>query len=173
VVVDRHDEERPDGGWQVQVADRFSDFVFGWVADYYFLDWTPLSERDLAEKNRLRPPREKPYRDGLWLYAPHAEPLAPPHLDFLIEHFDEDFRRHLGEGVMQYGFSHACGQIRVTTDDPGEEGGVSTWWLHAGSQEHLLRLAERVLWCGHLREALRHRTGVARSVRDRLPRGVE
>jgi hypothetical protein len=171
VLVDRHYAEGPDGRWQelewVRVAGHFSDFLFGWIADYYVRDWTPLSERDPYEVNRIRPPREKPYLNGLWLYAPHAEPLAPPQLDFLIEQFNEVYRRQLGHGAMQYGFSHADGTIRVTTDDP-EPGGVSAWWLHADSAEHLYRLAERVLWCGNLREALRHRTEAAGTVMDRL-----
>jgi len=28
-----------------QVADRFSGFLFDWFAQYYYRDWTPLSER--------------------------------------------------------------------------------------------------------------------------------
>jgi hypothetical protein len=121
----------------VRVADHFSAFVFDWFARFYFEEWTPLSECGPDADGLSRSHAQKPYLNGLWLYAPHAEAVAPPHLDFLIEQFDEDYRRRVGGGAMQYGFSHANGRIRVTTDEPGEEGGVSAWWLHADSAEHL------------------------------------
>jgi len=135
-------------------SDSFSDFVFDWFVCVHGYGRYPSFPSE-------------PYRNGLWLYAPHAEALLPPYLDFLIEQFHEDYRRQVAGGVMQYGFSHADGRIRVTSDDP-EPGGVSAWLLHADSAEHLYRLAERVLWCGNLREALRHHTEVAGPVMDRL-----
>ena len=168
VVDDYYDFQAKQVVHWVRVADSFSAFVFSWFADYYFQEWTPLSECGRNTDGMLRSQTEKPYLDGLWLYAPDADPLAPPHLDFLIEQFDEDYRRQLTGGAMQYGFAHADGKIRVTTDDVGEEGGVATWWLHADSAENLYRLGERVLWCGNLGEALRHRTAVAGPVLDRL-----
>jgi hypothetical protein len=168
VVDERYDFEAKQLGRWVRFADRFSAFVFDGFAQFYSQKWTPLSEYDRDAKRMLRSPADKPYRNGLWLYAPDAEPLAPPPLDFLIEQFEEGYRRQLAGGAMQYGFSHADGTIRVTTDDPGEEGGVAAWWLHADSAEHLYRLAERVLWCGDLRGALRHHTKAAGMVMGRF-----
>jgi hypothetical protein len=169
VIVDEHyDFQAKQIVRWVQIADSFSAFVFGWFADYYAQEWTPLSECGRDADGMLRSHADKPYRNGLWLYAPHAEALDQPHLDFLIEQFNEDYCRQVAGGAIQYGFSHATGTIRVTTDDPGEEGGVSAWWLHADSAEHLYRLAERILWCGNLRQALRFRTKEAGPVMDRL-----
>jgi hypothetical protein len=152
----------------VRIADRFSHFVFDWVARFYFEDWTPLSERSPYPYQRTRPAREKPFLNGLWLYAPDAEALAPPFLDFLIEFFTEDSREAISQGVMQYAFHDENGRVRVTTDEYGEEDGVSAWWLHADSREALFRLAKRIVWCCDLREKLRHWTKQARPVMDRL-----
>jgi hypothetical protein len=69
---------------------------------------------------------------------------------------------------MQYEFHNDHGRIRITTDDPGEPAGVSAWWLASSSTEDLFRLAQRVLWCGNLRQNLRHWTKFARPVMDRL-----
>jgi hypothetical protein len=99
-----YDRQTDQVAYWVRAADSFSAFVFDWFAHFYFAEGTPLSasrdddrgllrsqgeepyrsfifERDLPpEAPPLRSPAEKPYRDGLWLYAPDAEPLAPPHL---------------------------------------------------------------------------------------------
>jgi hypothetical protein len=174
VIVDESYDYRPEApeGLEVQewvkVADHFSGFVFDWIAGFYFRDYTPLCERTYNPSRRTRPPREKPYLDGLWLYASQAETVAPPYLDFLSENFTEDDRKKVADGVTQYQFHNDDGRIRVTTDSYGEEGGVSAWWLHANSEEKLFRLAERVLWCGNLRATLRHWTKAARPVMDRL-----
>jgi hypothetical protein len=152
----------------VQVAPHFSDFIFDWFAGNYFHSWTPYSEAvgDGPGLRRTRP--NKPYLNGLWLFAPNAEPLAPPHLDFLLEQFTEEARRQLADGVEQYDFRNADGRLRVTTDRYGEPDGVSAWWLHADTEEGLFQLAKRVLWCGSLRSTLRHWTKSARPVMDRL-----
>jgi hypothetical protein len=171
VVVDEHFDGSRVLRW-VQVADRFSDFVFDWVADHYFRAWTPISERSSYSDLRLRPPREKPYLNGLWLYAPDAEALAPPHLDYLLENFAAESRQEVAPGMTQHRFHDEHGDIRVTTDDYGEAGGVSAWWLHAPSQEDLFRLAKKVWWGCRLPATLRHRTEVAGPVMDRLRRST-
>jgi hypothetical protein len=155
-----------------KVADRFSDFLFDWFARFYFMEWTPLSERSLYPPQRTRRPREKPYRNGLWLYAPDAETLLPPYLDYLIDSFAEESRREVASGVVQHCFRDDHGHIRVTTDDCREEGGVSAWWLDAGSVDHLLRLAKKVWWCCDLPAKLRAWSEAARPVLERL-RGAD
>jgi hypothetical protein len=164
VVVD-HDFE---GREWFQVADRFSGFVFDWFAGYYFMNWTPLSERTFLSSRRTRPPREKVHLDGLWLSAPADEPLAPPYLDFLIENFAEESRQQIADGVIQYQFRDEDGLVRVTSDGYGEPDGVSAWWLHAPSAPQLLRLARRIRWCGTLSTTLRHATEPGGLVLDRL-----
>jgi hypothetical protein len=169
VIVDaEYDHQTEQVIHWVRVADRFSAFIFDWFADYYYEDWTPLSERNPYPDRRTRPPRENLYRNGLWLYAPHAEAVAPPSLDYLMENLTEDAHRPIADDVMQYHFRKDNGRLRVTTDRYGEGGGASAWWLHAGSEEGLYRLAERVLLCGGLSQTLRHRTDAARPVMDRL-----
>src|SRR5262249_35292861 len=155
VVVDESYDYRPnhpDGSrvleW-VKVADYFSEFVFDWVADYYFREWTPLSERDVYPGRRTRPACEKPHFNGLWLYAPCAEGLDGPSLDFLLEHFDEDRRMPVSEGVIQYQFRNKYGRLRVTSDGLSERDGISSWWLHADSEEDLFQLVRPILWLGN------------------------
>jgi hypothetical protein len=109
-----------------------------------------------------------PRRFGLWLYAPQAEPLVPPGLDFLIENCVEDTRREITAMVTQHGFHTGHGRLRVTSDSYREEGGVSAWWLHADSAADLFHLARPVWWCGNLPTALRAWTEAGRSVMDRL-----
>jgi hypothetical protein len=152
----------------VRVADRFSVFVFDWFGHYYYKNWTPLSEHDDDPRRRTPPAREKPYLNGLWLYAPEAEPLPPPCLDYFIENLNEGPRRQIADGVMQYLFQDGDARLRVTTDPYGEEGGVSAWWLHAASDKGLLRLAERVArWAG-IGKTLQSRTKSARPVMEQL-----
>jgi hypothetical protein len=151
-----------------KVANRFSDFLFDWITRFYGEDWTPLSERSPYPGERTRRPLDKRYLDGLWLYAPAAEPLAAPYLDFLIENWSEDSRRKMAGGVMQYRFRASHGSLCVTTDAPGEEGGVSAWWLHADAEEELYRLAKQVWWCCDLRDTLRAWTEIAQTVLERL-----
>jgi hypothetical protein len=104
-----------------------------------------------------------------WYAIKDVVPLDPVHeLDFLIEHLTEDARRPLGDGLMQYEFNNAHGRIRVTTDAPDEEGGVSAWWLHADSEEGLFQLARGVLFCVNLRHALKHWTKTSQPVMERL-----
>jgi hypothetical protein len=172
VFVDEdYDFERKQVVRWVKVADHFSSFVFDWIAGHYFEGWTPLSECSRDATGRLRSRREKPYRNGLWLYAPHAAALAPPCLDYLIENLAEGPCRQIAGGVMQYQFRNDDGRLRVTTDSYGEDGGVSAWWLHADSEEGLFHLARRVLWCSDPGKSLRHWTKAARPVIDRLRPG--
>jgi hypothetical protein len=172
VFVDPHYDHLPDdsggGPTPERGAGRFSQFLFDWFARFYFEDWTPLAERSPYPEQRTRPPSEKRYLDGLWLYAPDAEALAPPYLDYLLENFTEEPRREVADGVMQYRFQDAQGSIRVTTDEYHEEGGVSAWWMHADSEEGLFQLAKRVWRCGNLPTTLRHWSEAARPVLDRL-----
>ena len=83
VVVDesyRYDEATKRGRvvrW-VREADSFSDFLFDWIGGYYFRDWTPLSETHSPNGMTIGPAGEKPYLNGLWLYAPSAEVLLRP-----------------------------------------------------------------------------------------------
>ncbi len=151
-----------------KVADCFSDFVFDWMTRFYCEGWTPLSERSPYPDQRTRPAGEKPYLDGLWLYAPQAEALAPPYLDYLIENFAEDSREEIADRLTQHRFHDEHGSIRVTTDDCREEGGVSAWWLHADSQESLFRLASKAWWCCDLPATLRSWSEVAGPVMERL-----
>src|SRR5439155_2934042 len=85
-----YDSPNYPGGTQPpgEQADHFSDFLFDWFAGNYFQPWTPLSERSSSKKIRPRPPREKPYLNGLWLYAPDADAVAPPYLDHLMEELE-------------------------------------------------------------------------------------
>jgi hypothetical protein len=137
------------------------------MAHAYSYPWTPLSERSNDPKQVKLPVHKKPYLDGLWLYAPSAQLLAPPYLDYLIDHFTEDVRQQIAPGVMQYGFHDEDGTLRVTTDDYREEGGVSAWWLHASSEEGLYRLARKVWWCCDLPTSLKGKTKVALAVYSR------
>jgi hypothetical protein len=151
-----------------KVADRFSVFLFDWFAQFYRHKWTPLSERSSYPHLRKRSPRAKPYLDGLWLYAPDAEPLAPPYLDYLIDHFAEDSRQEIAAGVTQHHFHDDHIGLRVTTDHCREKGGASAWWLHADSDESLFQLARKVWWCCDLPEKLRGWSKVARPMMERL-----
>lgn len=151
-----------------RVADSFSAFLFDWFAGNYFEPWTPLSERSSSRHLRKRPRREKPYLNGLWLYAPDADAVAPPYLDFLMENLEEDSRGEIAEGVVQYEYHSGHGRLRVTTDDAREPGGKAAWWLHADSEEGLLALAKSVLWCGDVGRKFRHWSKAARPVMDRL-----
>jgi hypothetical protein len=169
VVVDEAVEDRPEGRIAIEwykVSDRFSRFVFDWFAAYFHGVWRvnfPAPTDDVGDY-----PATTGHRNGLWLYAPEDTALAPPHLDFLIEHFTEDARREIEPGVMQYEFHDDNGRLRITTDDHSESDGVAAWWLAADDAEGLFLLARRVLWCGGLRENLRHWTKSARPVMDRL-----
>jgi hypothetical protein len=157
-VVSEWPYRSPDGlrrvRWQ-KAAPTFSEFLFDWFGDFYFQDWTPLSERSDTRRDRDKEPREKPYLNGLWLYAPAALPLYPPHLDFLLEHFDELSRREISPGVTQHQFRNPHGRLRVTTDAAREEDGVSAWWLHADTEDDLFHLARRVWDCGTLKRHLK------------------
>jgi hypothetical protein len=153
---------------EVRFADHFSEFIFGWFTASHLRDWTPLSERHPDVRRRTRPARLKSYLNELCLYAPAADALAAPDLDFLIEHLTEDARRPLGDGVMQHEFHNDYGRIRVTTDALDEEGGVSAWWLHADSEEGLFQLAHGVLCCVNLRHELKHWTKTSQPVMERL-----
>jgi len=97
--------------------------------------------------------------------------VAPPHIDYLIDNLEEGPRLEVAPGVTQYDFRDGHCGIRVTTDAYGEECGVSAWWLHAGSEEALFRLAGTACRCGDLAAALRHWTRAARPVMDRLREG--
>jgi hypothetical protein len=151
-----------------RVADCFSAFVFDWFARFYQQDWIPLSGRSPYTQQRTRPEGDKPYLNGLWLYASKGEAVAPPYIDYLIESFAEDSREEVAAGVMQHCFHDEHGRLRVTTDGPREEGGVSAWWLHAGSEEDLFRLARKVWWCCDLPMTLRHGSETAEGVLARL-----
>jgi hypothetical protein len=165
---DQYQEDPADIPAPEKVAERFSEFLFDWFAGFYSRDWTPLSERSPYPHLRTRPERDKPHLNGLWLYAPEAEPVAPPCIDYLIDHLAEGPRIEVTPEVMQYHFKDEHGGIRVTTDCYGEEGGVSAWWLHSDSEEALYRLAREACSCGNLLAALRHWNTTARSVLNRL-----
>jgi hypothetical protein len=175
VVVDewyQWEKDSPDGQSRIlewhRTAEHFSDFLLNWFAAFYTEDWTPLSERDYSPSRRTRPPRPKPYRNGLWLFSHDDPALLPPFLDFLIEELTEDGREQVAGGVTQYRFHNDHGQVRVTTDDHREPGGVAAWWLHARSRKALLALAAPLWWCGELRQTLRPGSDKARPVLDRL-----
>src|SRR5262249_55892778 len=125
-------------------------------AEFYLQDWTPISENSWSRRDPDAEPREKQYLNGLWLYAPAADPLYPPHLDFLLEHFDELSCQEISPAVTQHRFRNQHGRLRVTTDAAREEDGFSAWWLHADTESHLYDLARRVWDCGNLKENLKH-----------------
>jgi hypothetical protein len=167
VWVDNESPRLNDWG---QVSPTFSAFLFDWFAGYYKQDFTPLSHHYYRTRGRRpdRPPPPKPYLNGLHLRAPREPALLPPHIDYLIDHFDEGPHLAWPKGPTTYRFAVPDARLRVTTDGWRLKGGRSAWWLHADSAEALADLARRAGQVGTLGQALLADTVAARDVLVRL-----
>jgi hypothetical protein len=152
VWVDNESSSPSDWG---QVAPSFSAFLFDWFAAYYTRDFTPLSINSYQQRaNRVGPPPPKPYLNGLYLRAPREPAILPPHIDYLIDQFEEGPRQERLRGPTTYPFTSPGARLRVTTDGWRLKDGHSAWWLHADSAEALQDLAGRVRHIGALAQTL-------------------
>ncbi len=169
-------DEEDTTDWE-QTAERFSDFVFEWIADTYLESHTPLSENwhgrndDEFDDLPIKPRFVKVHINGLWLRTPD-EPLTAPIIDFLTEQFGEPERIARPGDVTTYTYRPEGGTIRVTADDPAHPDPLSAWWVHADTPERLAEFARLLLPWGTLRDTLRADTAPARDVLHRSHTGA-